>query len=332
MLLLLAACAGSRSGADDTGTLAPIDVCDQTPEGLVSLPADDAVHDAIVEWWYWTGHLSDDAGNRYGFEEVFFLFAFGGETRHLMGNTALTDVSAQAFAYDAEYETGYTPNVLLDGFSFSQAGWSAEGGDGHDSLAGSAGEYSWELQLDAVKAPVLQHGDGYTEYDFGGDTFYYSRSRMDVSGSVVTVDGPLDVTGTGWFDHQWGDLLVATSIGWDWFALQLDDGREIMVFLVRDGDTPSLVGGSVSDASCHVTEVPAEDVAVVATGEWTSEASGCTWPSGWTVNVEGETFTLTPSVPDQELYNSENTYWEGEVTVSGSATGLGYVELTGYCG
>ena len=41
---------------------------------------------------------------------------------------------------------------------------------------------------------------------------------------------------------------------------------------------------------------------------------------------------LTPSVLDQELHSEEDTYWEGEVVVSGSATGFGYVELTGYCG
>jgi predicted secreted hydrolase len=103
-----------------------------------------------------------------------------------------------------------------------------------------------------------------------------------------------------------------------------------MVFLVRDGDTPSLVGGSVSDAECHVTEVSPENVSTVATGEWTSEVSGITWPSGWTVTVNGEAYTLTPSMQDQELYVSENTYWEGEVIVSGAATGRGYVELTGY--
>lgn len=328
-LLLLAACTGSPADPDDSGSV-PSDACAQTPEGLVSLPSDDAVHDAIVEWWYWTGHLTDDAGGRYGFEQVFFLFAFGGDTRHLMGNVALTDVGGQTFAYDADYETGYTPEAVTDGFSFTQGPWSAAGGDGHDALVGSAGDYAWGLQLDAAKAPVLQHGDGYTDYDFGGNTYYYSRPRMDVSGSLTTPAGALDVTGSAWFDHQWGDLLQATSIGWDWFALQLDDGRDIMVFLVRDGDTPSLVGGSVSDAECHVTDVSPENVSAVATGEWTSEASGITWPSGWTVTVNGEAFTLTPSMQDQELYVSENTYWEGEVIVSGAATGRGYVELTGY--
>lgn len=324
-MLLLLACTPAPT-SDDTALPS---VCDETPTGQVSLPADDAVHDAAVEWWYWTGHLEDETGRRYGFEEVFFLFDLGGDTRHRMGNVAMTDVDGNTFAYDADYETDYAPEVLDGAYAFTMGDWSAVGGDGQDTLVGSAGDYAWSFTLDAAKAPVLQHGDGYTDYDFGGNTYYYSRPRMEINGTVTTAAGESAVTGLGWFDHQWGDLFQATAIGWDWFALQLDDGRDVMVFLVRDGAEPTLVGGSVSDAGCHVTEVA--DVAVTSTGEWTSGVSGCTWPSGWEVTVEGETFTVTPSVLDQELYNPEDTYWEGEVTVNGAATGRGYVELTGYC-
>lgn len=330
--LLLACAAPSDDTANDTADdTASADLCDQTPTGAVTLPADDSVHEQPVEWWYWTGHLVDDAGARYGLEEVYFLFDFGGSTRQMLANVALTDDDAQTFAYDADYSTSYAPTVVPDGFTFTDGAWSAEGGDGHDHLVGSAGPYAWDLALDATKAPVLQHGDGYTDYDFGGNTWYYSRPRMDTTGTLQTAAGPVAVTGTTWFDHQWGNLFPATSIGWDWFALQLDDGRDVMVFFVRDGDTPSLVGGSVSDGDCHVTELPAGAVTATSTGSWTSDVSGCTFPSGWTVTVDGEPFTVTPTVADQEVYSTEDTYWEGEVTVSGGTSGRGYVELTGYC-
>lgn len=335
LLLLLLGCG---LPVDDT---ASPDLCAETPVGEVSLPSDDTVHDQPVEWWYWTGHLVDDAGAHYGFEEVFFLFDFGGSSRHMLTNVALTDEGAQSFLYDASYNTDYTPVVVEDGFAFVDGVWSAEGGDGHDALVGSvatgsadaggADGYAWDLQLDSTKAPVLQHGDGYTDYDFGGNTWYYSRPRMDVAGTLQTGAGALAVTGTAWFDHQWGNLLPATSIGWDWFALQLDDGRDVMLFFVRDGATPSMVGGSVSNGDCEVTELAADAVSATSTGSWTSDVSGCTWPAGWTVTVDGETFTVTPTVADQELYSDEDTYWEGEVTVTGAATGRGYVELTGYC-
>ena len=37
-------------------------------------------------------------------------------------------------------------------------------------------------------------------------------------------------------------------------------------------------------------------------------------------------------LPDQELKGEGVTYWEGAVTYTGSATGVGYLEMTGYAG
>jgi predicted secreted hydrolase len=39
------------------------------------------------------------------------------------------------------------------------------------------------------------------------------------------------------------------------------------------------------------------------------------------------------AIPDQELVSEDDagpTYWEGAVTYSGSAIGVGYLEMTGY--
>jgi predicted secreted hydrolase len=43
----------------------------------------------------------------------------------------------------------------------------------------------------------------------------------------------------------------------------------------------------------------------------------------------GLDLTLEPYIRDQEMRVSF-TYWEGAVRIGGSATGSGYVELTGY--
>ena len=38
----------------------------------IELPRDDAPHDRLTEWWYFTGHLRDEASGRWGFEYVVF--------------------------------------------------------------------------------------------------------------------------------------------------------------------------------------------------------------------------------------------------------------------
>lgn len=315
---------GGGAGAD-SGTTA----CDAVPEGKVHLPADDAVHDEPVEWWYWTGHLQDEDGAWYGFEHVFFRFVQGSRV-YMMVHHALTDVSAAAFDDDVQFALQDTTPVE-DGFDLSLGGQTAKGGDGHDVLHGELDASRLDLTLDALKPPVFQHGDGYTDYDFGGYTWYYSRERMSATGTL-DIDGQTHkVTGTGWFDHQWGDLSAATQLGWDWFAIQLDDNREIMLFVIHDANgARQLLGGSITDADCETEQV--ESYSVTALGEWTSPDSGCTYPAGWQVEVEGMVLDVEPVLADQELVNRVLTYWEGAATVSGDTSGRAYVELTGYCG
>ena len=43
-------------------------------------------------------------------------------------------------------------------------------------------------------------------------------------------------TATAWFDHQWGDFISVGGGGWDWFAVNLDDGTDLTLSLVRDAD------------------------------------------------------------------------------------------------
>ena len=69
---------------------------------------------------------------------------------------------------------------------------------------------------------------------------------------------------------------------------------------------------------------------------WTSPRTGAVYPAGWTITVPsaGLALELAPLVAACELASksADVTYWEGPVAVSGSVTGRGYAELTGYAG
>ena len=235
---------------------------------------------------------------------------------------------------DAERDTG---------FSFDLGDWHMSGVDGTDHLQAETAGYAFDLALAARKPPAL-HGDaGYIAYGDRGFTYYYSRTRIDVTGTL-TVDGtPEPVTGEAWFDHQWGDFATFRKGGWDWYSIQLDDDTELMLYVIRDPDGETFaVDGSWIEADGTVTVLHQRDFTVTPAGTWTSPATGATYPSGWTVELPavGLYLELTPSMPDQELDTTATTkviYWEGEVTIIGtraaaSLTGLGYVELTGYAG
>lgn len=323
------------NGANDAGAseAPPALLCAAPLGGKVHLPADDSVHpNEPMEWWYWTGHLKTTDGRWFGFEEVFYRVKVLGAPGHMV-HSALTDIDGNAFHHFATVGVGDLP-VQPNGFDFSSAGHSVKGGGGHDALVANGNGYALNLDLTSARRPVLQHGGGYTDYSFGGYTYYYSRERMEAQGTV-TLDGTvLPVTGTAWFDHQYGDIATAVNRGWDWFAFQLDDGRQIMLFVVRVHGKQVLVGASVTDAGCVTTEVPIEQVSVTPLSTWKSPHTMCTYPSSWKVRVKDETFVVTPYVADQEVWTSTPIYWEGTSKLArddGTLAGRAYVELSGYC-
>lgn len=305
-------------------------LCSATPEAdlLVDLPADDAPHFDQLEWWYWTGHLRTEAGRWFGFHLVFFLSSVGGLWGQI-GHAAITDIDNQSFHFLSLLKMG-RPEETPDAYALDVSTLAAAGGGGADVLHSEVGDFVLDLDLGAIKPPVFHYGVGYTDYPFGGNTYYYSRERMQGRGLIRAGGEELPVTGTAWFDHQWGTLSDVYDIGWDWFALELDDMREIMVAMVR-ADPPDFVG-TYTDAHCNSTELDPAEVTVTPTGQWTSPHTGRTYPSGWDLRVRDMRLHIKPLLADQELHGvlPGVDYWEGACAVSGDATGRAYVELTGY--
>jgi predicted secreted hydrolase len=219
--------------------------------------------------------------------------------------------------------------------------WSMLGQDGDDRLRATMPGYAIDLQLTSRKPPALHDGDGYIDYGDGTASYYYSRTDLNVTGRLEANGATIPVTGVAWMDHQWGNFKTFESGGWDWFALDLNDDRQIMLYLIRNERRDVvLVDGSIVAPDGALTALGASDFTVEPLGTWTSPATDTTYPSGWRIDVPRERLRLTvvPTMLDQELDTRASTgviYWEGEATVTGMAAGrpvdgLAYVELTGY--
>ncbi|MFL5717364.1 MAG: lipocalin family protein [Chloroflexota bacterium] len=329
----------------------------------VVLPADDAPHERLTEWWYYTGHLHDQAGNRYGFEFVVFRAERGTFPVAWASHFAVTDETGKRFIYGQRSEVG--PQVdrsasgRAAGFDFAlgrqtaptATAWTLTGSNGIDRLAAmltpeearTAGVtgLALELSLRSTKPAALHDHDGWIDFGSAGGSYYYSRTRMTADGDLVLDGKHLLVDGEAWFDHQWGDFIAVGGGGWDWFAVNLADGTDLTLSLVRDrdGSYPLVYGTRVDpDGTTHHLDRSAFSVEV--TEHWTSPVTGATYPAGWRVSVPepGLDLRLTPTVPDQELdtrATSGVVYWEGSQRVvatdrGNSVGGQAYVELTGF--
>jgi predicted secreted hydrolase len=306
----------------------------------VKLPEDAAPHDRLTEWWYYTGHLEDDAGNWYGFEFVIFQALRGEFPPVYASHFAVTDVAAENFAY-AERLESFVPDPGETPIDLTVGGWTLQGGDGDDRIVAAMDGYSLDVRLQSEKPPVLHEGDGFFEFAPGASSYYYSRTRMSASGTLVVDGEPREVTGSAWMDHQWGDFLVLDGVGWDWFSIQLDNGHEVMAWQSHDEHGNILDGNAtLVDPSGEAIDVPFGELSTEPTGEWRSPRTGAVYPSGWILTIPAREIELTvePVVADQELITLESTgviYWEGMVEIDGvwdgeHVAGLGYVELTGY--
>src|SRR5205814_718338 len=68
----------------------------------------------------------------------------------------------------------------------------------------------------------------------GNASFYYSLTRMPARGTVRVGPETLQVSGEAWMDREWSTSALGAGVqGWDWFALQLADGRELMFYRLR---------------------------------------------------------------------------------------------------
>ncbi|HEY3163575.1 MAG TPA: MMPL family transporter [Candidatus Limnocylindrales bacterium] len=336
-------------------TPAPSMPVDPTP---IQFPRDDAAHDRLTEWWYYTGHVVADDGRRFGFEYVIFRAERGGFPVTWASHLALTDERSDAFHYAQRTEIGpqaegspLVPiHVLLSiNGAPGEPSWSMLSTKQLTELTAAASPaedsagvgFGLAIALFPTKSPALHQGTGWIDFGAGGSSYYYSRTAMD-AGGTLTLDGVnLRVTGHAWFDHQWGDFIAVGGGGWDWFAVNLDDGTDLTLSLVRDADRSyPLVYGTLVAKDGTFRNLPRDEFVVEVTKRWTSPATGADYPAGWRVTVPRENLVidLAPTVADQELDTRATTgviYWEGSQHVSAtrggrSLGGEAYVELTGY--
>ena len=315
-------------------------------------PSDHASHDDFrSEWWYFTGHLHDNNDRPWGFQLTLFRFELSADKtlstskwrtpRVLLGHFALTDIVGRQFhaferlsrALPEIAGTSTTPAaVWLDDWRIEQRG-------AHDWYlhAGQDG-IEIELDLEAASAVVLQGEAGLSRKSAtaGNASYYYSLPRLSARGRVRMADGEHQVRGQAWLDREWStSALSREQAGWDWFAVQLDDGGALMFYRLRqrDGGTAAFSAGTYVDNRGVQHPLSATDVTIDVLGEWRSPETGRTYPAGWRLRVASAALdlTLVPRLASQE-WRARFHYWEGAVTVTqaGQPAGLGYVELTGY--
>jgi predicted secreted hydrolase len=342
---------------DDTkahgGRYKPLD-----PNQKLSFPRDHGAHeDSRVEWWYVTGQLDTASGKRLGYQLTFFrtgltddpaprASAFAARNLHL-AHFARTDLSRKTFRVaERVHRDGPGAAYARTGrLSVANEDWRLEEAGGRLVLFARDGAEELSLVLSPEKPPVLHGSNGISRKGPEPDAVsaYVSLTRLQSAGWWTTGGTSEAVTGSSWFDHEWGSGSIGKETqGWDWFAAHLLDGRDLMLYRLRGtGErASSFSSGTLVEADGTSRPLSSQDFSLEETARWKSPASGATYPSRWVLRVPRASIVLevVPILADQELVTEKSTrvtYWEGACDVktpSGAPAGRAYVEMTGYAG
>lgn len=318
-------------------------------------PRDHGPHRAFRnEWWYLTGNLESSDGRPFGFQATFFRIALQpapvtGASRWrardiYMVHVALTDVKGEHFFASQRLSRAALglAGATTDPFHIWLEDWSVSGGNDNSlpwRLQVADEDFALALNFEKASMPVLQGDSGLSRKSAkpGNASYYYSLPRLATEGTVTVGGERYLVRGLSWLDREWStSALGENQVGWDWFALQLEDGTDLMYYRLRQtgGETDPHSQGTLVSAAGKRRLGP-KGVVLQPTRYWESPRGG-RYPVAWWLEIPGAGLRLRiePRLENQEQHGIVR-YWEGAVVAEGTyngrrISGSGYAELTGY--
>lgn len=324
---------------------------------MFSFPRDHYAHEEFrTEWWYYTGHLRATNGEEHGYQVTFFRSGLAEARKNpsrwaarnlYLAHFAVSDIGRKSFRYVERVSRAGVGQAGASQTEFRVwvGDWKATGDGMRQRLVAGDGAFGVDLGLVSRKPPVIHGENGVSRKGEGRGhaSHYYSLTRLATEGTLTVRGKTLEVAGQSWMDHEFGSTeLSPDQVGWDWFSLQFEDGRELMLYIIRKSDgrpDPYSAGTWIGDEG-RIVRLKQPDFAIDVLDRWVSPRSKGAYPMKWrlTAPTIGLDVTVIPAFPDQELDTARSTqvvYWEGAVKADGTVSGRrvtakGYVEMTGY--
>jgi predicted secreted hydrolase len=307
------------------------------PATRFAFPDDHGSHPGFrIEWWYITANLTDLNGTAYGIQWTLFRNALRPTGRpedqawmaHAALSSPLGHFSAERFARGGTGQAGVTAAP----FAAHIDEWGISGPDLNSIRVTAQGpEFHYDLRLTATLPFVPQGQRGYSvKSDAGQASHYYSQPFYTVTGTLTLPGGPVTVTGQGWLDREWSSQpLAETQTGWDWISLHLDTGDKLMGFQLRDEDNTTYTVGTWIAPDGTPTPLTPDQMTMTVLAQ--TRVAGREVPTDWRVELPDRSVDIrvTAVYPDSWM-DTLIPYWEGPVQVSGTHSGVGYLEMSGY--
>jgi oleate hydratase len=316
----------------------------------IEFPKDESVHDYIVEWWYFNGHLKDKDENEYSFMDCLFKVDVKKVKIPFLSKIPLkTSYFSHSLVSDLKNKNfihRINPFSLISDDSFSKhllyinyinpTVRNSYTNCVIEKISNSVYHLKNEdinLKLTLIKEPLLEGGNGFLNLH-SKTTYYYSLTNLKTEGRIKIKDKWVDVTGKSWMDHQWADAKYSKD-KWDWFSVQLDNDTEMVCCMYDDGKTKTYFA-DVSHANGRQEHFKEVEI-IPLKKHWISPKSKAVYPLEWKIKIPARNIdlNLTAKIENQEMLFGSINYWEGPLRVDGlfenkKVKGVGFMELVGY--
>jgi predicted secreted hydrolase len=317
------------------------------PGRMLTFPADHGPHPKYrIEWWYVTANLMDSSGASYGAQWTLFRQAMapgaeleGWANQNIwMGHAAVT--RADTHRYTETFARGGIGQAGVDAEPLRAwiDSWEMRGLDRMSDTAiapldlkASGADFSYALRLDADRPLVLQGDGGYSrKSERGQASYYFSQPYFKATGALTIDDKPVQVTGLAWMDREWSSQpLASDQTGWDWFSLHLESGEKLMLFRLRQKDGQNYFSGNWIGPDGKSVQVASADI--VMTPMSPTEVADRKVPTQWSIAIPSRGLRIETAPLNAKSWMATSfPYWEGPISIRGSHSGVGYLEMTGY--
>lgn len=307
---------------------------------IFDFPRDHGAHpDFQIEWWYVTANLKDRSGRDLGLQWTLFRSALAPEESTGWDSPQLWLAHAAITTPDHHFVTERRARggigqagVEVEPFEAWIDDWYMRGDTMNEvALRASGPDFAYNVKLTA-KGPLIFHGNaGYSQKsESGRASYYYSQPFFDVEGQLTLPEGPVEVSGTAWLDREWASQpLAATQVSWDWFSMVFDTGARLMGFTLHDSSGGDYTQGTWIDPDGTTTAYP--NGAFFAEPLLTTNIAGRDVPTKWRVQLPERALDVTVDAINARAWMETSIpYWEGPVRITGTHSGRGYLEMTGY--
>jgi predicted secreted hydrolase len=317
------------------------------PGQKLVFPADHGPHPEFrIEWWYVTANLTDATGSSYGAQWTLFRQAMssgaqqqGWANRQIwMGHAAVTRADTHRFSETFARGGVGQANVEATPFHAWIDAWKMRGGAGMNNdtispleLNAAGPDFAYTLRLETDHPLVLQGEGGYSvKSEQGQASYYYSQPFFKAAGHIAIDDRPIEVTGQAWMDREWSSQpLASDQTGWDWLSLHFSGGEKLMLFRLRRTDGHPFLSGKWFSPDGNSRPITSSEI--VMTPKALTGIAGRSIPTSWDIAIPSLALAISCAPVNRKCWmGTRFPYWEGPIGFSGSHSGVGYLEMTGY--